>query len=115
MIFADHAATTAVRREALEAMWPYLTGAFGNPSSRHGIGEDAGRALAWAREEVAAVVGARPGAIVFTSGGTEADNLAVKGLALGMRRGPRVAAPALRARGARRHRRQAAFVGWHFF
>ncbi|HEX6956248.1 MAG TPA: cysteine desulfurase, partial [Agromyces sp.] len=45
MIFADHAATTPVRREALEAMWPYLTGAFGNPSSSHGIGEEAARAL----------------------------------------------------------------------
>ncbi|GGI48602.1 cysteine desulfurase [Agromyces flavus] len=90
MIFADHAATTPVRREALEAMWPYLTGSFGNPSSRHGIGEEAARALAWAREQVAAVVGARPGDVVFTSGGTEADNLAVKGLALASPRGRHV-------------------------
>ncbi|HEU4756276.1 MAG TPA: cysteine desulfurase family protein [Agromyces sp.] len=90
MIFADHAATTPVRREALEAMWPYLTGAFGNPSSRHGIGEEAARALAWARETVATVVGARPGDVVFTSGGTEADNLAVKGLALASPRGRHV-------------------------
>jgi cysteine desulfurase len=90
VIFADHAATTPVRREALEAMWPYLTGAFGNPSSRHGIGEEAARALAWARETVAAVVGARPGDVVFTSGGTEADNLAVKGLALASPRGRHV-------------------------
>lgn len=90
MIFADHAATTPVRREALEAMWPYLTGAFGNPSSRHGIGEEAARALAWARDEVAAVVGARPGDVIFTSGGTEADNLAVKGLALANPRGRHV-------------------------
>jgi cysteine desulfurase len=87
VIFADHAATTPVRREALEAMWPYLTGAFGNPSSRHGIGEEAARALAWARDEVAAVVGARPGDVIFTSGGTEADNLAVKGHALANPRG----------------------------
>lgn len=90
MIFADHAATTPVRREALEAMWPYLTGAFGNPSSRHGVGEEAARALAWAREEVAAVVGARPGDVVFTSGGTEADNLAVTGLSLANPRGRHV-------------------------
>ncbi|MFE6967428.1 cysteine desulfurase family protein [Agromyces sp. NPDC057679] len=82
MIFLDHAATTPVRREALEAMWPYLTGAFGNPSSRHGLGDEAARALAAARLAVAEVVGARPGDVVFTSGGTEADNLAVKGLAL---------------------------------
>jgi cysteine desulfurase len=87
VIFADHAATTPVRREAVEAMWPYLTGAFGNPSSSHGLGEEAARALAWARDEVAAVVGCRPGDVVFTSGGTEADNLAIKGLALANPRG----------------------------
>ena len=87
MIFLDHAATTPVRREALEAMWPFLSGAFGNPSSRHGLGDEAARALAAARAEVAAVVGCRPGDVVFTSGGTEADNLAVKGLALANPRG----------------------------
>jgi cysteine desulfurase len=90
MIFADHAATTPVRREAVEAMWPYLTGSFGNPSSSHALGEEAARALAWARNEVAAVVGCRPGDVVFTSGGTEADNLAVKGLALANPRGRHV-------------------------
>jgi cysteine desulfurase len=87
VIFLDHAATSPVRREALEAMWPYLTGAFGNPSSRHRLGDEAARALAWAREEVAAVTGARPGDVVFTSGGTEADNLAIKGIALATPRG----------------------------
>ena len=61
VIYLDHAATTPVRREALEAMWPYLTGAFGNPSSRHELGDEAARALAAARAEVAAVVGCRPG------------------------------------------------------
>ncbi|GAA1056697.1 cysteine desulfurase [Agromyces luteolus] len=90
MIFADHAATTPVRREALEAMWPYLTGAFGNPSSRHGVGEAAAQALAWARDEVASVVGCRAGDVVFTSGGTEADNLAILGLALANPRGRHV-------------------------
>lgn len=87
MIFLDHAATTPVRREALEALWPFLTGAFGNPSSRHGLGDEAARALAAARAAVAAVAGCRPGDVVFTSGGTEADNLAVKGLALANPRG----------------------------
>ncbi|AWB94927.1 cysteine desulfurase [Agromyces badenianii] len=87
MIFLDHAATTPVRREALEAMWPFLSGAFGNPSSRHSLGDEAARALADARATVAAVVGCRPGDVVFTSGGTEADNLAVKGLALANPRG----------------------------
>ena len=82
MIFLDAAATTPVRREVLEAMWPYLTGAFGNPSSRHSLGEQAANALADARASVAAVLGCRPGEVTFTSGGTEADNLAVKGIAL---------------------------------
>ena len=90
MIFLDHAATTPVRREALEAMWPFLTGSFGNPSSRHGLGDEASRALAAARADVAAVVGCRPGDVVFTSGGTEADNLAVKGIALANPRGRHV-------------------------
>ena len=87
MIFLDHAATTPVRREALEAMWPFLTGSFGNPSSHHGLGDEAARALAAARAEVAAIVGCRPGDVVFTSGGTEADNLAIKGIALANPRG----------------------------
>lgn len=90
MIFLDHAATTPVRREALEAMWPFLTGSFGNPSSSHGLGDEAARALAAARAAVASVVGGRPGDVVFTSGGTEADNLAVKGLALANPRGRHV-------------------------
>lgn len=87
MIFLDHAATTPVRREALEAMWPFLAGAFGNPSSRHGLGDEAARALADARAEVASILGCRPGDVVFTSGGTEADNLAIKGIALARPRG----------------------------
>jgi cysteine desulfurase len=85
MIFLDAAATTPVRREVLEAMWPYLSGEFGNPSSHHSLGDSAARALADARKTVAAVLGCRPGEITFTSGGTEADNLAVKGIALARR------------------------------
>jgi len=82
VIFLDAAATTPVRREVLDAMWPYLTGGFGNPSSHHTLGESAAAALAGARSAVADVLGCRQGEIVFTSGGTEADNLAVKGIAL---------------------------------
>lgn len=82
MIFLDAAATTPVRREVLDAMWPYLTGEFGNPSSQHTLGEAAADALAGARSSVAAVLGCRAGDITFMSGGTEADNLAVKGIAL---------------------------------
>lgn len=82
MIFLDAAATTPVRREVLEAMWPYLSGEFGNPSSHHTLGEAAAAALAGARAAVAKVLGCRPGEVTFTSGGTEADNLALKGIAL---------------------------------
>lgn len=89
MLYLDHAATTPVRPEVLEAMLPYLTDRFGNPSSHHTVGEAAAAALDDARRRVAAVLGVRAGDIVFTSGGTEADNLAVKGLAVGaaLRRG----------------------------
>lgn len=89
MLYLDHAATTPVRPEVREAMLPYLTDRFGNPSSHHTVGEAAASALAEARERVAAVLGFRAADIVFTSGGTEADNLAVKGLAIGaaLRRG----------------------------
>jgi cysteine desulfurase len=82
VIFLDAAATTPVRREVLDAMWPYLTGEFGNPSSHHSLGEAAAAALADARAAVATVLGCRAGEVTFTSGGTEADNLAVKGIAL---------------------------------
>jgi cysteine desulfurase len=82
VIHLDAAATSPVRREVLEAMWPHLTGEFGNPSSTHGLGASAARALADARRTVAEWLGCRPGEVVFTSGGTEADNLAVKGFAL---------------------------------
>ncbi|SDW37199.1 cysteine desulfurase [Arthrobacter sp. yr096] len=82
MIFLDAAATTPVRREALEAMWPYLSGEFGNPSSHHSLGEAAAAALAEARSGVAKVLNCRAGEVTFTSGGSEADNLAVKGIAL---------------------------------
>lgn len=89
MLYLDHAATTPVRPEVLAAMLPYLTERFGNPSSHHTVGEAAADALADARRRVAVVLGFRPNDIVFTSGGTEADNLAVKGLAIGaaLRRG----------------------------
>ncbi len=87
MIYLDSAATTPVRREVLEAMWPFLTGEFGNASSHHSLGESAARALAGARASIAANLGCRTSEIVFTSGGTEADNLAVKGIALASPRG----------------------------
>lgn len=95
MIYLDAAATSTVRREVLEAMWPYLTGDFGNPSSHHGVGESAARALADARATVAAWLGCRASEVVFTSGGTEADNLAIKGIALATPRGRHIVTTAI--------------------
>lgn len=82
MLYLDNAATTAVRPEVLEAMMPYLTRWFGNPSSHHTVGEAAAGALTDARARVARIVGMRPGDVIFTSGGTEANNLAIKGIAI---------------------------------
>ncbi|WP_314096498.1 cysteine desulfurase family protein, partial [Microbacterium foliorum] len=82
MLYLDHAATAPVRPEVLDAMRPYLTGTFGNPSSHHTYGEEAASALDDARARVARVLGMRTGDVVFTAGGTEANNLAVKGIVL---------------------------------
>ena len=82
-LYLDNAATTPVRPEVVEAMAPYLTRWFGNPSSHHEVGEAAASALDDARARVAAILGMRTGDIVFTSGGTESNNTAVKGLVLG--------------------------------
>ncbi|MCZ4300427.1 cysteine desulfurase family protein [Microbacterium oxydans] len=82
MLYLDHAATSPVRPEVLDAMRPYLTGVFGNPSSHHTAGEAAASALDDARARVARVLGMRTGDVVFTAGGTEANNLAVKGITL---------------------------------
>ncbi|MFJ3033291.1 cysteine desulfurase family protein [Curtobacterium pusillum] len=95
MFYLDRAATTPVRREVLEAMWPYLTGTFGNPSSTHGVGDAAARGLADARTAVARVLGCRPAEVVFTTGGTEGANTAVKGIALAAPRGRHVVTSAI--------------------
>jgi cysteine desulfurase len=78
-VYLDHAATTPMRPEAIEAMTQELA-RLGNPSSLHAAGRRARRVVEEAREQLAEVFGARPSEVVFTSGGTEADNLAVKGL-----------------------------------
>lgn len=83
MLYLDHAATSPARPEVLEAMHPFLTGVYGNPSSHHTVGEAAAEALEWARGRVATSLGMRPSEIIFASGGTEANNLAVKGIVLG--------------------------------
>ena len=85
-VYLDHAATTPVRPEVLEAMLPYLTEqAFGNPSSAHRFGRAARAGLEQARREVAQAVDAEPNQVIFTSGGTEADNLGILGAALAAR------------------------------
>src|SRR5688572_11526883 len=95
-VYLDHAATTPLRREALDAMLPLLTESFGNPSSVHGAGRVARAALDEARERVAAALNADPREIVFTAGGTEAINLALKGIAwAGKARGNRIVTTAV--------------------
>jgi cysteine desulfurase len=95
-IYLDHAATTPLRPEALEAMLPFLTGEFGNPSSPHGYGRRARAALDEAHERIATAIGAGPREIVLTSGGTEALNLALKGAAwAGKARGHRIVTSAV--------------------
>ena len=87
-VYADNAATTRVSRTALEAMLPYFTEIYGNPSSLHSIGQEAKEALESARERIAGHLGCQAREIYFTSGGTEADNMAIRtAAALGARKG----------------------------
>jgi cysteine desulfurase len=81
LIYLDHNATTPVAPEVLDAMLPYLRDQYGNPSSDHPIGRRATAAVDQARAQVAALIGAEPGEIVFSSGGTESNNLAIRGTA----------------------------------
>jgi cysteine desulfurase len=81
MVYLDHNATTPLDERVLEAMLPWLRGQFGNPSSIHAMGREARSALDVAREQVAQLVGAHPSQVLFTSGGTEANNSALKGVA----------------------------------
>jgi cysteine desulfurase len=95
-IYLDHAATSPLRAEALEAMLPYLTGEFGNPSSPHSYGRRARAALDDAHERIGRQIGAGPREIVLTSGGTESLNLALKGAAwAGKGRGHRIVTSAV--------------------
>ena len=81
-IYLDHAATTGVRPEALEEMLPYFSEKMGNPSSIYFLGQETKKAVDLARERVAKALGAEPSEIFFTAGGSEADNLAIKGVAM---------------------------------
>lgn len=80
-IYFDHAATTPVRSEVLEAMLPYFSQKFGNPSSIYSLGRESKKAIEEARDTISGIIGAQPREIFFTGSGTEADNWAVKGVA----------------------------------
>ena len=80
-IYLDHNATTPIAPVVAQAMWPCIAEHFGNPSSSHHYGRVAKAAVDHAREQVAALIGAQPDEIIFTSGGTEANNLAIRGTA----------------------------------
>ena len=89
-VYADNAATTRVSKTALDAMLPYFTEIYGNPSSLHSFGQEAKEALENARERIAGHLGCQPREVYFTSGGTEADNMAIRtAAALGARKGKR--------------------------
>src|SRR5512139_463987 len=85
MIYLDYSATTPVDPRVLDAMMPYFTGSFGNPSSVHRYGQTAEAAVESARETVASVLNCRPEEVIFTSCGSESDNLALRGAAHAMR------------------------------
>jgi cysteine desulfurase len=87
LVYLDHAATTPLRSEAAAAMLPWLTERFGNPSGAHQVARAARAAIDDARDVVAAALGVAPGGVIFTGGGTEADNLAILGV-LAVRPGP---------------------------
>ena len=80
-VYADNAATTGVSAEVFEAMLPYFSSAYGNPSSLYSLGREAANAVAESRAKIASLLGAKPTEIFFTSCGSEADNWAIKGVA----------------------------------
>lgn len=90
-LYLDYSATAPVREEVLRAIWPVLTETFGNPSSQHSPGFEARERLDWARTQVANTLGCAPDEVIFTSGGTESDNLALIGAALAKPRGRHIA------------------------
>ncbi len=82
-VYLDYAATTPLRQSVLDEMLPYLTGKFGNPDSLHSLGREAAYAVTSARDKIASLLGVKPGEVYFTSGGTEADNWAVRRMGTG--------------------------------
>ena len=85
LIYLDHAATTPVRPEVVAAMLPFFSERFGNPSSIYSLAQDARKGVDSARASVARILGCRPAEVMFTSGGSESDNTAIKGVAFASR------------------------------
>jgi cysteine desulfurase len=90
VIYLDHAASTPVLQEIIDEMIPYLGNLFGNPSSVHSQGIKSKIAIQIARKRVAALIGSKPTEIYFTSGGTESDNLALKGICKSIRNNQKI-------------------------
>lgn len=111
-VYLDHNATTPMDSRVLEAMLPYLTQQYGNASSRHEYGRAARRAIDEARQRVAHAVGAHPTEVVFTSGGSEANNLFIKGAATLLPKGT-VAISAIEHPCVREPAKQLVRAGWH--
>jgi cysteine desulfurase len=86
LIYMDHAATTAVHPDVVEAMLPYFNRIYGNPSGIYSIAQEARKAVDEARANVGSVLGCKPGDVIFTSGGTESDNAAIKGAAFALQK-----------------------------
>src|SRR5215210_7948890 len=110
-VYLDHNATTAVDERVLEAMLPYLRTQYGNASSRHELGTQARKAVNLAREQVAALVKVQPAQVVFVSGGTEANNLFIKGAA-GYLRPSQIAVSAIEHPCVARPAQELARAGW---
>ena len=111
-VYLDHNATTALDEGVLEAMLPYLRNHYGNPSSAHSLGRPARGAINKAREQLAELVNAAPEQIIFTSGGTEANNLALKGALSGSPAGGRFAISAIEHASLRGPAQALAGQGW---
>lgn len=86
MIYMDHSATSPVDPEVFNAMEPYFTDSFGNASTLYSLGREARKAMELSRENVASLIGANPNEVIFTSGGTESDNIAIKGTAFRLKK-----------------------------